>query len=104
MLRARSHADLAQTVAINLGGLAIPAAAFAFIAVAYPTAAVFTTVFTAIAAGSAIALGFLVSARKYSPVARRTVEIIEYIALSLIVPIAVWVCGVYSAVRGLNLP
>ncbi|MBF9348508.1 type VII secretion integral membrane protein EccD [Mycobacteroides chelonae] len=104
MLRARSHADLAQTVAINLGGLAIPTAAFAFIAVAYPTAAVFTTVLTTIAAGCAIALGFVVSARKYSPVARRTVEIIEYMALSLIVPIAVWVCGVYSAVRGLNLP
>lgn len=104
MLRARSHADLAQTVAINLGGIAIPVAVFAFVAIAYPTAAVFTTVLTAIAAGSAIALGFLVSARKYSPVARRTVEIIEYIALSLIVPVAVWVCGVYSAVRGLNLP
>ncbi|MGV7858523.1 type VII secretion integral membrane protein EccD, partial [Mycobacterium kansasii] len=57
MLRARSHADLAQTVAINLGGIAIPAAAFAFVAVAYPTAAVFTTVLAAIAAGSAIALG-----------------------------------------------
>lgn len=104
LLRARSHADLRQTVAINLGGLAIPVGMIGFSAIAYPSAALYTTAIVAIAAGSAMSLGYLVSARKYSPVARRTVEIIEYMALALIVPVACWVCGVYSAVRGLNLP
>jgi hypothetical protein len=38
-----------------------------------------------------------------SPVARRMVDVVEYVALAAVVPLACWVAGVFGLVRGLGL-
>jgi hypothetical protein len=38
-----------------------------------------------------------------SPIGRRSVELLEYLGLAVVVPLAVWLCGLYGATRSLNL-
>ncbi len=39
--------------------------------------------------------------RTFTPVQRRISELTEYAVIATIVPLACWVAGLYSAVRGL---
>ena len=39
-----------------------------------------------------------------NPVVRHAVQLLEYVALAAVVPLAVWVTGVYGVVRDLSLP
>jgi hypothetical protein len=39
-----------------------------------------------------------------NPLARRTVEVLEYLALAAVVPLACWVGGLYGLIRGVSLP
>ena len=55
-------------------------------------------------AAATLCLGFITQAMTFSPIGRRSVELLEYLALAVIVPLACWICGVYSAARGMNLP
>jgi hypothetical protein len=48
-------------------------------------------------------VGFVAPAIPLSPVVRRGVEVLECLALIATVPLTCWICGLYSAVRGLNL-
>jgi hypothetical protein len=59
---------------------------------------------TAILAAAALCLGFIAPTVTLSPVARRGIDLLEYLALVAIVPLACWVSGLYGAVRGLSLP
>ncbi|MGZ4526679.1 MAG: type VII secretion integral membrane protein EccD, partial [Mycobacterium sp.] len=48
-------------------------------------------------------LGFVAPAISLQPLARRSVEALEWLALVAMVPLTCWICGLYGAVRGLNL-
>jgi hypothetical protein len=39
-----------------------------------------------------------------NPLAHRTIEVLEYLALAAVIPLACWVGGLYGLVRGLSLP
>jgi hypothetical protein len=39
-----------------------------------------------------------------NPLARRAIDIAEYLALAAVVPLACWVAGLYGLIRGLSLP
>jgi hypothetical protein len=39
-----------------------------------------------------------------NPLAHRAVEVLEYLALAAVVPLACWVSGLFASVRGLSLP
>jgi hypothetical protein len=54
-------------------------------------------------AAAALCLGFITRTMTFSPIGRRSVDLLEYLALAVIVPLACWICGVYSTVRGMNL-
>ena len=41
---------------------------------------------------------------RLSPVARRSLELLDYVALAAVVPLACWVGDVFGIVRGLSLP
>ena len=41
---------------------------------------------------------------RLSPVARRSLELLDYVALASVVPLACWVGDVFGIVRGLSLP
>ncbi len=58
---------------------------------------------TAALAAAAMCLGFVAPAASSSPVLRRVVDAVEGLALVAMVPVTCWVCGLYFAVRGLNL-
>lgn len=49
----------------------------------------------------ALFFGSFVPIREYSPVLRRGAELVEYAAIAVVLPLACWVCGLYSAMRAL---
>ena len=38
-----------------------------------------------------------------SPVGRRSLELVEYFAFAIVVPLALWLCGVFGAARSVDL-
>lgn len=104
LLRARSHHDLARSVPLIVSGTATLSATLVVAAAAYPLHAPYIAAVSTMLAAAALCLGFITHAIALSPVRRRRVELLEYLALAVIVPLACWICGLYSAARGLNLP
>ncbi|HYX98132.1 MAG TPA: type VII secretion integral membrane protein EccD [Mycobacterium sp.] len=103
LLRARAHRDLARSVPLIICGIATVSTVLVATAAAYPQ-------WTAHVAGASLMLGavalYLTSIRDtttVSPIGRRSVELLEYLALAVVVPLAVWLCGLYGATRSLNL-
>jgi hypothetical protein len=47
--------------------------------------------------------GFVAPTTSPSPVLRRSGELLECLTLVAIAPLACWICGLYNAVRGLDL-
>ncbi|MGL4306993.1 MAG: type VII secretion integral membrane protein EccD [Mycobacteriaceae bacterium] len=101
LLRSRTHSDLVQAVALNAGGLVLALVIFANLVLRFPDYSLILCTVTALATTTALVLGFIVAATTYSPVLRRTVEVIEYIAIAAVLPLVCWVCGIYGAVRGI---
>ena len=54
-------------------------------------------------AGAAIYLGFVTPAQSLSPLARRSADLLECMALIALIPLTCWICGLYGAIRGLSL-
>lgn len=102
LLRARSYNDLAKSVPLIVSGTATLGATLVIAAVAAPPHAPYIAAAATILAATALCLG-LITPTTISPVSRRSVELLEYLALATIVPLALWICGLYSASRGLNL-
>jgi len=103
LLRARSQVDLSRTLVLLGSALATISATLVVAAAASPQHALWGGAVTAMLAGAALSLGFIGPTISFSPVARRSVELLEYLLLAAVVPLACWICGLYGAVRGLNL-
>jgi type VII secretion integral membrane protein EccD len=103
LLRASSHHDLARSVPLVAGGTATLSASCVVAATAYPLQTPLIAAAAAMLATSALGLGLITPAMTISPVGRRSAELLEYLALAAVVPLAGWICGLYSAARGLNL-
>lgn len=99
VLRARSHTDGAQIAMLVAGGTA--AMGIALLAAAISGARSWPVAVAVSLAGAAIGLGFTAPAR--SPLIRRGAEVVEGLALGSLAPLACWLCGFYSAARGLSL-
>jgi type VII secretion integral membrane protein EccD len=102
LLRARSD-DARRQLVFLMCGIAVAATTFGAVALSVPTSGSWTAAMTAALAAAAIYLGFVAPTISLSPVMRRGVEVLECLALVAMVPLTSWVCGLYSAVRGLNL-
>ncbi len=97
-LRVRSHADAARHALLITGGLTSASAAFVIVVTAAPAQAGW-------ASGVVIAGGLAALHRpRVGARALRAVQAIEYGALAAVVPLALWVGGVYAMVRGVHLP
>jgi type VII secretion integral membrane protein EccD len=104
LLLLRTHSDDGRrTIAFVAYGIAISATTFGVVALSVPTNGAWMAVVTATLAAAAIYLRFAAPAISLSPVMRRGVEALECLALVAMVPMTAWVCGVYTAVRGLSL-
>jgi type VII secretion integral membrane protein EccD len=98
LLRVRTYIDEVRRRTLAIGGLVSVSAAFAIVAIAYPTQVSWVS-------AGLIAIG-LGAARppRLTPAAVRAMSILEYAALVAVVPLACWVGGVYAMVRGVSLP
>jgi hypothetical protein len=85
-----------------IAGILTTGVTFAFAAVSAPERGPWIAATTAALAAVAIYLGFVVPATSFSPVVRRSVDLLEYLALVAVVPLTCWICGLYGAVRGLS--
>jgi type VII secretion integral membrane protein EccD len=101
VLRTRTHIDALRRTALLTGGMAAMGASCASVVVSVPGQANWVCLLAT--AGGASALGGAFGAT-LNPLARRAVEVLEYLALAVVVPLACWVGGLYGLVRGLSLP
>lgn len=98
-LRARSHTDGAQIASLIAGGAATVAIGLlhaACNATGHWPAALAVALIVA-----ALGLGF--AAPTELPLLRRGAEVVEGLMLGALVPLACWLCGLYSVARGLSL-
>ena len=99
-LRARTHSDMPRRIALGAGAMISMAAGLAVTVISTPEQGHWMALLSVCAGASA--LGWLLGLT-VSPVARRAIELLEYLALAAILPLACWVAGLYELVRGSSL-
>jgi type VII secretion integral membrane protein EccD len=101
LLRANSI-DRRRTLVFVISGIVTTGTTFGFAALSNPEHGPWIAGVTAMLSALAVYLGFIAPAMSLSPVVRRSVELLECVALVSMVPLTCWICGLYGAVRGLN--
>jgi type VII secretion integral membrane protein EccD len=102
LLLLRARHDGRRMPAFAIPGILTIGATFISAAVGAPDYGPWVVATTAALAAGAIYLGFVVPATSFSPAMRRTVDLLEYLALVAIVPLTCWIAGLYGTVRGLS--
>ncbi|MGV9709734.1 type VII secretion integral membrane protein EccD [Gordonia sp. NPDC003424] len=101
-LRGRAHTDVAQTAILVAAGAVVFTLLMAGLAVGGGTTWIYVAFGLILALGLlALLTGVVAPQQEFSPVMKRTGEILEYTLVGVIAPLAFWVMGVYSAVRNL---
>jgi type VII secretion integral membrane protein EccD len=103
LARSRSHHHVARVVTLTGTGTAALSGSFVVAATAGAGRLPWIAVAIAALTAGTLSLGFIVPAVTWSPLARRSAELLDYVALAAVVPLACWVCGLYGAARGLTL-
>jgi type VII secretion integral membrane protein EccD len=103
LLRARAHRDLARSVPLIVCGIATVSTVLVAAAATYPHWAAHIAAVSLITGAVALCLASIGGVTTISPIGRRSVELLEYVAFAVVVPLAVWLCGLYGATRSLNL-
>lgn len=98
-LRAPSHTDRYQVLALIAGASVALSASWVAVAVTAPPHRLWATA----AAAAAIAAALCGARAPVSPVVHRAVETLEYLALVAITPLTCWICGLFGAARALDL-
>jgi hypothetical protein len=52
----------------------------------------------------ALYVGFVGVGATGSSFGRRSLELVEYLAFATVLPLTFWLCGLFGAVRSVNLP
>jgi type VII secretion integral membrane protein EccD len=101
VLRARTHVGMLRRTALVLAGMAAIVAGGALIVVSAPGQANWVCVLI-----TAIGLSMMgdLPVAPANPLARRAVDVLEYLVLAAVVPLACWVGDLYGLIRGLSLP
>jgi type VII secretion integral membrane protein EccD len=103
LLRARTHRDLSRCITLIICGVATFSTVLVATAAAYPRCAVHIAAASMMLGAAALCLALISDATTVAPVGRRSVELLEYLAFAVVVPLGVEMCGLYGAARGLNL-
>jgi type VII secretion integral membrane protein EccD len=102
-LRGRSHHDLVQSAVLIGGGLVIALAVIVktatFVEGWQVKAAVALVALTAVV----VMCGLVAPRIEFSPVMRRRVEILEYVAIALVLPLTCWIIGLFAFFRELRI-
>ncbi|OBH64480.1 type VII secretion integral membrane protein EccD [Mycobacterium sp. E2479] len=102
LLRSRST-DTRRTLVFAFSGILVAATTFAASLSRVPMPGPWIVIATTLAVAVSMCSVFAGSARLASPVLRRSVGLLELSMLATMVPLTCWICGIYGAVRGLNL-
>lgn len=102
-LRGRGHHDLVQSAVLIGSGLAIAITAIVKIALGVEDWQIRSVVALIALMALVVACGLVAPRREFSPVARRWVEIIEYIAIALMFPLCLWIIRLYAFFRELRI-
>lgn len=102
LLRARSS-DSSRMLTFVIAGIVVVGTTFGVAASTTPGCGPWVAAATATLAAAAMYLGFVAPAISPPPLLRRAVDALEWLALVAMVPLTCWICGLYGAVRGLNL-
>lgn len=102
LLRSRST-DTGRMLVSAICGILITATSFGVAASRAPVPGPWIAAATMLVVAVAVYLGFVGPARPASPVLRRSLGLLEVVALAAMVPLTCWVGGMYGAARGLNL-
>jgi type VII secretion integral membrane protein EccD len=100
LLRVRTHVDSTRRIGLAVAAGLTATMGFAAAVISYPAQAHVVSALAATA--GAAALGCVVGPT-VSPIALRAVEVVEYLALAAVVPLACWVGGIYGWAREMNL-
>jgi hypothetical protein len=90
-------------VPLIICGIATVSSALVAAAAAYPQFTAQVAAVSLILGAVALCLASISDTTTVSPIGRRSVELLEYLAFAVVVPLAVWLCGLYGATRSLNL-
>ncbi|WP_163700819.1 type VII secretion integral membrane protein EccD [Mycolicibacterium agri] len=104
LLRARQQLGAVRPTALVASGLVCATAVLAQAVLSAPRHAGSLSLAAVVLGGGALYLARADLDSRLSPVARRAVDVVEYVALAAVVPLACWVAGVFGLVRGLSLP
>jgi type VII secretion integral membrane protein EccD len=104
ILRARTRHDIRHSASSIVCGAITLGAALVASAMASPHLALHIAALSMMLSVVALYAGFMTSATTVPSTARRSIELLQYFALAAVTPLALWLCGIYGAVRGLNLP
>ena len=97
LLRTRTYVDTSRRIILAIGGLLSTTAALIVAVSGAPG-------YSCWIAATAGALGLAVLRhRKLTPLTKRAVDLIDYAALTAVVPLACWIIGVYALARELQL-
>jgi type VII secretion integral membrane protein EccD len=102
-LRGRSHHDLLQSATLIGSGLVIALAMIAKTAIFVPGWQVNAAVALTVLMGLVVACGLVAPRLEFSPVMRRQVEILEYVAIGLLFPLCFWIVRLYAFFREMRL-
>lgn len=102
-LRGRSHHDLVQSATLVAGGLSIALLSILKMAVGlndweFPAVLALVVLMVLV-----ITCGIIAPRLEFSPVMRRQVEILEYLAIVLIFPLCCWIIRLYAMFRELRI-
>jgi type VII secretion integral membrane protein EccD len=104
LLRAGSHSEMPRSLPLVVSGTITISIALVVAAAAYPPQTPYLAAASMLLALVVLCIRFMNHGRTISPIARRSVELLEYLGLAAVVPLAFWICGLYGATRGLSLP
>ncbi|MGV0815331.1 type VII secretion integral membrane protein EccD [Mycolicibacterium boenickei] len=102
-LRGRSHHDLVQSATLIGSGLAIAVAVVLKTAVYVEGWQVRAVIVLCALMALILVWGLVAPRREFSPVARRQVEILEYIAVGSLFPLCFWIIRMYAFFRELRI-
>lgn len=103
VLRGRQQHGVIRSTAVFVAGLVSTAATFTLIAMSVPRHAPWLClVVVVLGAGALLLTGTDVGSRM-SPFARRGIEVVDYVSLVAVLPLACWISDLFGIVRGLSL-
>lgn len=100
LLRTRTHVGVGRRCALAVCGFASAAIGFALMAMAAPQHAHWVGALAVVAGAGALLPRVGITP---SLAVRRAAEVVEYLALAAVIPLACWIAGVFDLVRNLAL-